>query len=301
MKIVKVIGGLGNQMFQYSFFNYLKNRNVEAKIDISGFDTYDLHNGLEINKVFDLIKHEDLATQSEIKLYKDNYPFFKVRKIISRILSNYSILIKKSHWIEPRYSHYYKDIEGIDKEYLEGYWQNENYLKCQEKKIKSLFCWKKVGDRNEEISKLMQKENSVSIHIRRLDSPKNLRQILFVLKLRLVWRLANRKYYLNAIDYVKKKINRPKFYIFTDNIEWVKRNIPLDSDFVIIDWNRQENSHLDMYLMTQCKHNIISMSSFSWWGAWLNNNPGKLVIAPQKWALKMSPKDEIIPSEWIRL
>ena len=125
---------------------------------------------------------------------------------------------------------------------------------------------------------MIERGNSVSIHIRRFDKPHNFSQFLYRLKLSLVWRVASREYYLKSINYITRNLEHPKFYVFTDNIEWVKKNIPLNVDFIIVDWNRGDKSNLDMYLMSKCKHNIISMSSFSWWGAWLNSNKKKLLL-----------------------
>ena len=88
-------------------------------------------------------------------------------------------------------------------------------------------------------------------------------------------------------------------YIFSDDMDWVKNNISI-SNALYIDWNKSENSWQDMYLMSQCKHNIIANSTFSWWGAWLNQNPNKLIIAPKKFLNTIETPD-LIPSDWIKL
>ena len=302
MKIIKVIGGLGNQMFQYSFYLFLKSKGEEVKLDISEFERYDHHNGFELNNIFNVLKHVNLATSSEINTYKDRFPVLKIRKIVGKVFANNpNIFIKRTHWIEPKYSHFYKDIEKKNQIYLEGYWQNENYLIHQDQTISKIFQWKLVDGKNLALGQKMAQEESVAIHVRRLDTPHNFKQFLFTLRLRFVWRLASKKYYNSSIEYINSKVIQPQYYIFADNISWVKKHIPLTKNITIIDWNRGNNSNQDMYLMTKCKHNIISMSSFSWWGAWLNNNPNKIVIAPTKWAPRFSTKDEIIPEEWIRL
>ncbi len=108
-------------------------------------------------------------------------------------------------------------------------------------------------------------------------------------------------YYQQAIDIMKSKIVNPKFFIFSNDIEWCHSHLKL-ADAVYITGNKGENSYRDMQLMSMCKHNIIANSSFSWWGAWLNNNPDKIVIAPAKWFNdpKINTRD-LIPDDWIKI
>ena len=106
-------------------------------------------------------------------------------------------------------------------------------------------------------------------------------------------------YYKKAIDFLQNKEKDLYFYIFSDDMDWVKNNISI-SNALYIDWNKSENSWQDMYLMSQCKHNIIANSTFSWWGAWLNQNPNKLIIAPKKFLNTIETPD-LIPSDWIKL
>lgn len=302
MKIVRIIGGLGNQMFQYAFFLSLQNKGFNTKIDISGYANYSLHYGLELEKVFRLELKHCIASDEEIDRIKDNYKYFSLRKILGNILfSNSNRFIKSSHFIQPNFSHFYKNNYTQEDKYLDGYWQNEEYISNYDSLIREIFQWTNIDKKNICLRKKMNQENSISIHIRRLDRPTNFKQLLFATRLRIVWRIASKKYYLNAIKYINNRIEQPQYYILTDNIKWVKRHIPITHNFTIVDWNRGSDSNQDMYLMTKCKHNIISMSSFSWWGAWLNNNPDKIVIAPKKWAPRFISKDEIIPKKWIRL
>jgi hypothetical protein len=302
MKIIKILGGLGNQMFQYSFFKYLLNNNIPAKIDISDFEKYGLHNGLELDKIFNVLKPEYIATTTEISLCKDIQPLFKLRKLFGNLfLNNKSALIRKSHWIEPNFCHYYNVIIETDADYLEGYWQNENYLNPIRELLIKDFQWNSIDYRNLQLVNSLINENSVSLHVRRLDSTKSFRQLFYLLKLKMVWRIADKNYYQNAIEYINEHVENPKFYIFTDNVEWVKTNLSISTNFELVDWNRKDKSNEDLFLMSKCKHNIISMSSFSWWGAWLNNYEQKIVVAPKKWALRFNKSNEIIPPTWKRL
>jgi hypothetical protein len=301
MKIVKIIGGLGNQMFQFAFLLSLQKKGLNAKLDLFDFSKHFLHNGFELERIFPIDGNYQIATLNEINSVKDSNQYFKIRKILGIILlSNPNRFIRSTHFIQSNFSHFYDNLFTYDDKYLDGYWQNEKYLIGYESEIKKLFQWLDVDKRNRELATTLNNENSVSVHVRRLDSPKNIKELIFAIRLRIVWRIASKKYYLNAIDYLKSKVKNPHFYFFTDDINWVKRHIKLDTNYTIIDWNRKDKSHLDMFLMTQCQHNIISMSSYSWWGAWLNKNPYKIVIAPKKWAPRFT-NDEIIPKKWIRL
>jgi len=302
MIIVKLIGGLGNQMFQYAFFLSILKRGISAKIDISDFDNYSLHNGFELFKIFGIKKEEQFTNEEEVATLKDLRIFFKIRKLAGKILcGNINRFIKGSHKQERNYSGYYPEIYFKDNSYLEGYWQNEKYFKDIRPEILNIFTWKNVSKKNQELAKKMQNENSVSIHIRRLDKPRSLKELFFRLKLNIVWRTCPKSYYINAINRMDKLIYNPEYYIFTNNIRWARKNIKSGNNLTLVDWNRGKKSNQDLYLMSRCRHNIISMSSFSWWGAWLNRNPDKIVIAPKKWAVRFTKNLGIIPKDWINV
>ena len=289
-------------MFQYAFFLALKKKGINSKIDISNFSNYTLHQGLELQKVFGIELHHDISIESEYIKLIDKKIYFKWRKLLGQILYlNPNKFIDKTHFIQPNFSKYYNEVFGYTNVYFDGYWQSEKYFNLIEEKLYTVFLWNKPVGRNFEVAQKMDKENSISLHIRRYDSPKNIKELKDRIILQFMWRVCSKKYYNNSIEYMSKSINNPKYYIFTDNISWVKKNIQINGNFEIVDWNRNENSNWDMFLMTKCKHNIISMSTFSWWGAWLNRNPNKIVIAPKKWALRFTKDIDLVPKKWIRL
>jgi hypothetical protein len=299
--VVKIIGGLGNQMFQYAFFLSQKKICNDTKIDISDFSDYTLHQGFELQKVFGINFENDLHQMDKSIILKDEKKHFKLRKIIGSLLYfNPNRFIKRSHFIEQNYSKYYEAVYDMKNVYFDGYWQSEKYFNEIEENIIETYNWGLPSDKNLKIISKMESENSIALHIRRYDTPKNFKELRYRITLQLLWRVCTKKYYMDSIDYFSKSIEKPKFYIFTDNIPWVKKHFPAHTDYKIIDWNRNENSHWDMYLMSKCKHNIISMSSFSWWSAWLNRNPDKIVIAPRKWALRFSKDIDLIPNTWLR-
>ena len=283
MIIVKVTGGLGNQMFQYALYRVCKNNGVKAKLDINSFDRIVQHNGYEIERVFNL--KADLATDYEIEKYQDNN-----MDILSKIIRK--IGLRKRYFAETDFK-YYPEIMNLKKGYLNGYWQSEKYFNSAKDIILNDYkCNFKENDVNLEVLKDIENTNSVSIHVRMGDykSSENADRH-FVIR--------DAKYYERAIERIKKSVDNPKFFIFSNDIQWVKENLPLDNS-VIIDWNQGKDSYKDMFLMSKCKHNIIANSSFSWWGAWLNENKDKLVIAPDRWFNNIQAPDVICDS-WIKV
>ncbi len=301
MQIVKMIGGLGNQMFQYAFWLALRQQNSLAKLDLSGFSAYTLRTP-GLSRAFSIVTDSHTASKKEIARLKDNGRNLRFRKLIGRLLfANPNRFIRKSHFVEPNFSDYYPEVFARHGVYLDGYWQNEKYFSAIAVQVREAFQWKSVPAKNMEAARQIEAENSVAVHVRRLDRPGNLKEFFFRLRLQLMWRVCSRKYYSAAIAYMKVHTVHPRFYIFTDQAGWVKKHLPLNDGMILVDWNRGENSHWDMFLMTRCKHNIISMSSFGWWGAWLNPNPGKIVIAPRKWALRFTKEINLIPPSWKRI
>lgn len=178
-----------------------------------------------------------------------------------------------------------------------GYWQGEKYFFDYKDEIRNDFRLARPLDKkNLKFLNDIDKCNSVSIHIRRGDyvsDPKTIK----------IHGSCTLEYYKKAIEKIKKEVKRPVFFVFSDDPKWVRANFKFGS-IRYIDWNKGINSYKDMELMSHCKHNIIANSSFSWWGAWLNNNPHKIVIAPKKWfneiELQKEMKD-LIPKKWIKL
>tara|TARA_A100001015_G_C15014196_1_gene724688 strand:+ start:761 stop:1615 length:855 start_codon:yes stop_codon:yes gene_type:complete len=277
---IKLSGGLGNQMFQFATgYTVAKRNNVKLSLDLKRFTLRQDHNGFELQKVFDIY--------SKVKLL-DNRSFFGLinfKEIIDKIDFTYT------KFNEPHY-HYTKEILDISKHSkLNGYWQSELYFKDYAHEIKKIFSFpKQLNKNNSLIANEINENNSISIHIRRGD-------YLIPNNNKLNTDLKN--YYLKAIKHTSNFFNNPKYFIFTDDPFWVAKNFTLDQTFKIIDFNNGAESFLDMYLMSLCKSNIIANSSFSWWGAWLNNNINKIVYAPKNWFNdKKIFTDDLYPNTW---
>ena len=287
MIIVKFIGGLGNQMFQYAFYRFLKGKYENVKADITDFFSYELHNGYELERIFNF--KVDKANFYEILQLRDENRkgiFFKIkRKIFGKKSShikqedfNFTLLSKK------------QDL------YLDGTWGGEKYFKDIEGIIRKEFTIKFTPDKqNQSIMDQISDCDSISIHVRRGDHVNH--------KLH---GACSMEYYKNAIEKLMEDINKPHFFIFSDDPQWTKKNIKLSFPTTYVNINDTEKGYEDLRLMSSCKHNIIANSTFSWWGAWLNNNPEKIVIAPEKWFTdplrnaKVNFED-LYPKKWIIL
>lgn len=284
MKIVRIQGGLGNQMFQYAFYMALKEKHNNVYCDVDEYKKNNCHNGMELEKLFNIkIK---TPPRMILKLYKSK------NKILKYFQNTW--LLKKYKYEDTLYEK--RLIKSKENAYYSGYWQSEKYFLDIEYKIRKVFSFdKKITQENLKlIEEISNKNNTVSIHVRRgdyisHDSLGNLTPVF---------------YYKEGIKYIREKIQNPLFLIFSNDIEWCKKNFDFKEEEVIyIDWNKDENSFMDMYLMSICKNNIIANSSFSWWGAWLNTNTNKIVIAPEKWfrdESKLKYKD-IVPEKWIKV
>lgn len=179
--------------------------------------------------------------------------------------------------------------------YLDGYWQTEKYFLQNEELIRQDFTFKgrPEGD-NLHFATLIKNCPAVSLHIRRGDYI-NVSGPTF-------HNICSLDYYNTAVEIILGIEKQPIFFIFSDDLDWAKQNLDLKFPHHFIEKNIQNNSYWDMYLMSLCKHHIIANSSFSWWGAWLNNSKQKLVVAPKKWF--NDPKIDtcdIVPSEWLRI
>lgn len=288
MKVVKFHGGLGNQMFQYCLYKKLNMMGNYVEADLSFFKKVKAHNGFELEKIFDLqLKKANLNLEnflfSKKILYKYKRSFLKKLKqfkiyTFSDTVYDEEILLDSSKTI-----------------LYEGYWQSEKYFKDIKEEILKEFIFPEIKDEsNLKFLKMIESTNSVSIHVRRGD---------YVGHPQLDG-LAPIYYYQKAIEYMKEKIKEPKFYIFSNDLEWCKKNLNLSEDeSILVEGNFGEKSYIDIQLMSRCKHNIIPNSSFSWWGAWLNQNVNKIVIAPERWFSIESrfSYEDIVPVDWIKL
>lgn len=288
MKIVNILGGLGNQMFQYALALAIKHQygaTSEVRIDPRAFRGYPIHNGYELKRIFKVSIPE--ATVGEVM--KVAYPFLNYRIWqLCRLLPKRKAMIYE--WKSMAYDE--RVFTNVKDEYLIGYWQTEHYFRAVRREILKAFTFPSFepGSKNESLGKELQQKNSVALHIRRGD----------YLEIGNTSGICTTDYYKKAIAHIKGKTSPKVYSVFSDDIDWCMEQFGAiigDSDVRYVNWNKGRESFRDMQLMSLCKHNIIANSSFSWWGAWLNQNPEKIVIAPSRW-MNSEGWSEIIPDGW---
>ncbi len=285
MIITKLTGGLGNQMFQYAMGRRTAISNeTKLKLDtkwyeeISNDDTKREY-GLGVFNI-----DETFATDKEIYRYREN----KIERLFNKFKPYYKkTLIKEYNKFDPNFLRIGK------RAYLVGNWQSAEYFKDIRDIIISDFKLKKpMSEKAAKIADRIRQTNAVSMHIRRSDYVNNPRY-------KKTYEELDSKYYKDAISIIKQKLTNLEIFVFSDDIEWAKQNLSFEypTTYIIGDGMRDFE---EMILMSKCKHNIIANSSFSWWGAWLNTNPEKIVIAPKKWFRSNSGQTSIsiIPPSW---
>jgi hypothetical protein len=285
-------------MFQYALGRHLAQRNSSLlKLDIS---SYELDKSRRYGLFcFNILEH--FASVEEINLIKGNNARFsrfssKIRQKFSFINPPKSDSLWKINCKESRLSFDPAVLKLKGNIYLEGYWQSDKYFSdIRDILLNEFYVKDKINVVKKELEEKICNTNSVSLHLRRGDYVSNHITNLY-------HGLCSLDYYKKAVDQIVQKISNVHFYIFSDEPVWVKENFKLDYPVTIIDNNSVSSDYEDLRLMSLCHHNIIANSSFSWWGAWLNKNPGKIVYAPQKWFNDRSlDTQDLIPESWIKL
>lgn len=299
MKIVNIIGGLGNQMFQCAFALSLKEKYPleDVYVDISHFrhlfikkwGSANLHNGFEINKLY---PNFDLQVATPWNLFRVSW--YIPNYFLSRFLRRY--LPKRASEVIQKPSDYFiYDSSVYEKNgdtYFEGQWESISYYLPIRERLMQVFAHPTPNMINSYYIQQMEHKESVGLHVRRGD----------YLASKGFCGVCDLNYYKRAIELLLSEDLEYTFYVFSDDPKWCENNIrPLvgNNDFIMVTENTGENSCWDMFLMTHCRYLIIANSSFSWWGAFLNNNVKK-VIAPQKW-INRNTEFDIWDPDWIRV
>lgn len=197
--------------------------------------------------------------------------------------------------VEPHF-HYWSGIREVSHNaYLAGHWQSEKYFSDASETIRSDFTFRHpLTKQNAELAGRIGQTMAVSLHVRRGDYVSDT-------KANAAHGLCSLEYYRAAVLLMAEHVECPEFFVFSDDIAWVKANLKIDFPSRYLDHNQGAESYNDMRLMSLCRHHIIANSSFSWWGAWLNPNPDKLVIAPKKWFAYDSNVADLFPAGWVSL
>ena len=280
MIIVRLFGGLGNQLFQYAAARRLALKNkVPLKLDISsGFEQ-------------DLFKRDySLGNFDIVEEFASPYESFtriagSLRRRIARAIAkrqrfeNRSYILETSKCYDPRLT----ALKVTRRVYLDGYWQSEFYFKDIEDTLRRELRFKVEHDSvNLELAKAIRSTESVCIHVRRLhgvpkaDDPVPLPvehpKALYV----------DPSYYTQAAKRLLDRVSSPHFFVFADYPDWAKENLRLDYPTTFVTHNGNDKDYEDLWLMSLCRHHIVANSTFGWWGAWLGAYAGQLVFAPLK-------------------
>lgn len=283
MNIIWIDGGLGNQMFQYALVLKMQSLGTEVKIDVTKYADHHVHNDFELDKVFGI--DCPFAEKEEIRslgYLKQNHwtEFLKRTPFRKKTLYN-----NESYKFDDQ-------VLKLDGYYIEGYWQCEWYFQDISERIRKIYRFPELLGVSKEWAGRIQKTCAVSVHIRRGD----------YLRFPYLQDICTLDYYRKAMDDFRRRCKgQVVFYIFTNDFPWAKEHFTAQ-DCCFVEGNIGADSYRDMQLMSLCRHHIVANSSFSWWGAWLNRNPDKIVIAPDRWI--NGPEDgavDIIPGDWIRI
>lgn len=291
MKIIKFYGGLGNQLFQYAMLVAVREYYGELVLmDTSIYSSYGLHNGLEVNRIFNTTAKD--ATKEQIK----HVSRFTTNYKLSRVF-HYLLPAKSTEFKERTFGLYYPEVFNRTGDCLfDGYWQHHEYfINCRVAILKEFSLREPLDKLNlDSFNAYRESLRFVSVHVRRGD----------FLNSKLYRGLCGKEYYVKAIAKAKEIAGEEAHFVFFSNdISWCKENLaPLvkDGHVTFVTHNTGANSYKDMILMSACRVNIIANSSFSWWGAYLNQRVDKVVIAPEKWINKDMPNPIQMP-EWILL
>jgi hypothetical protein len=276
MIVVKLKGGLGNQMFQYSMGKKLS---LERKETVKFDNTF-----LERPSWQELIGATvwryglgEFNTKAPFAGFWEKIHPTKVKEILFNVKDNLKKIGK---------------IKGSV--YLDGFWQSEEYFND----IKSIICrdfrLKSKSKNFIKMAKLISGPGSVSLHFRRGDYAKRR-------KTKKYHGLLTPDYYHKAVNLICQSVKNPRFFVFSDDVSWVKVNFKIRQPVTYISGFCKLTNAEELVLMSLCKHNIIANSSFSWWGAWLNSNPSKIVVAPGRWFRAKIKHESLLPGDWVKI
>ncbi|MDQ6812792.1 MAG: alpha-1,2-fucosyltransferase [Bacteroidota bacterium] len=288
MIITKITSGLGNQLFQYAAAKSLSlKHNTSLFFDLSYYDTtYETDTPRSFKLHHFNIDYKNLDTSPLVY-------FSKATKLFrNRSCKPFFSRVKEKHF------HYDDQVVHATGACitLEGFWQSEKYFAQHTEAIRNELTFKSVANSELAIYKqqMLNTQNPISIHIRRGDyvsHPEFSKSFGFV----------GLEYYDRAVAYVKSKVQNPAFFVFTDDKDWVKSCFHLTDKNVFVETNGEDSDVTELQLMSLCTHHIIANSSFSWWGAWLNNSKSKIVIAPASWYKNKTDWNtkDLIPPSWV--
>lgn len=283
LKIVKLSGGLGNQLFQYFFGQYLKKR---FSCNVKYFNEIGQKPLKSINAFFPNINYCNSHDLNNCNYLFKSHLLYRIER---KLLLLFPKLCERK--LVENGSKYQENISN-NTQVFDGYWQSYKYLDAE-----SITLTNNIS-LNNNVTKLILETNSVFVHVRRGDYLKGKNKGIF--------EVCSIQYFKKAIELLTNKLKNPTFFIFSNDIKWAKENLKINKSINLhFVYNKGENSDITDFLqMLHCKHGIISNSTFSWWAAWLIENKSKNIVAPKDWykSQKMnSTINDLIPETWTRI
>ena len=293
MIISKLTGGLGNQLFQYAVGRQLASSGgSELKFDLSFYDEqdewrYELHHlGIHIPR----------ATPDECReLQFRKAPLITELKWFLLGRQRYPVVPAKSYCLEAKANLFDPRVLSLRGDrYLHGYWQSEKYFIASSQAIvHDVRLSAGASPAYLDLSRQINDSTAVSIHVRRGDYLEP--------RFRDVYSSCTARYYEESLEYISKRVVAPRYFVFSNDIPWCRDNLPVPPSSVFVGEGGRLASHEDLMLMSLCRHSIIANSTFSWWGAWLNRNPEKIVCTPSQWYCNGRQTYDLLPEQWVRI
>lgn len=292
MIIVKLAGGLGNQMFQYATgLGIAKSRCTPCKVDLSFLKSVQeggTRRSYGLNKLSLRIR---IATRWETEVLSSR----RLSRFLQTVFDENSALLPTV--LEERHFHFDPAVLDAPRNaYLDGFWQSEKYFKSiRSELLKGFLPCRPLEGRNLEIANRMKHCDAVSVHVRRGDYVSSPETAAF-------HGICSLEYYQRGIDAFTDTLNSPEFFVFSDEPDWVRENFDFSIPIHIIDYNGADSPEEDVRLMSLCRYHIIANSALSWWGAWLSENKGRKVVAPKRWFLDPEiDTSDLLPDSWVRI
>jgi hypothetical protein len=282
--LARLFGGLGNQMFQYACARGLAHTlGAELGLDLSASASYGPRpyalDGLSISA--------SIASAEEVRSFMWRAG---ISRRLPRWLRHYQVYRERSFTYDPAV----RALRG--NVLLEGYWQSARYFDDVAALVRREFGLKAALEgENAAWAARIRDANAVSVHVRRGDYVSNPQA-------RQLHGLCDLDYYRRAVEAVAQSQTRPQLFVFSDEPAWARENLRLGFPTAVVESAGENSAQVDMHLMSLCRHHVVANSSFSWWGAWLNGRPDKMVVAPRRWFL-VDTKDtrDLVPAEWVRI
>jgi hypothetical protein len=295
MIVTQLFGGLGNQMFQYALGRALAEKHRSALLlDTSWFakSSFDVHSVRSYALDRYRIQAEVLTDSDRSTLRLPSLDDGRIRRWCHRIFGRPTMPLVR----ERQFEFDAVVLESPDPCYLSGYWQSPKYFEPIGPVLRQEFTLRMaLAGENLDIAALISRGRAVSLHVRRGDYVTNPQT-------NKTHPPCGPEYYATAVALLRQKLGDFHLYAFSDDPDWVERNLKFRVPMTVVRHNNSVEPHADLHLLTQCNHHIISNSSFSWWGAWLSPQAGKIVVAPRRWFRDPALNtDDLIPAEWIRL